>query len=279
MELLQLRYFYESAKNGSFARTAEKFMVPTTSVSASVRRLEQELDCRLFDRSCNRIILNDNGKRLQQSLCAVFGELDDAVEELSGKITDDRQIKILVRSVRRWVTDAIIAYSKLHPKVVFRTVFDFRETDFKNYHLIIDADINSYPEYEKFELLSRKLRLKTKAGDPLCGKQLQLKELCKQKFVSMGEESNYHKILVGACGRAGFTPDISVMCNDIECYERFIEAGMGIALGIQTGRAAGEYLNVTDFHERYTVCGYYKKQDYYGNVKSFLDYLRARAYT
>ena len=38
MEILQLRYFYESAKTGSFARTAEAFMVPTTSVSASVKR-------------------------------------------------------------------------------------------------------------------------------------------------------------------------------------------------------------------------------------------------
>ena len=94
----------------------------------------------------------------------------------------------------------------------------------------------------------------------------------------MGEESNYHKILVSACSRAGFTPDISVMCNDIECYERLIDAGMGIALGIHTG-TAGQYLDVTDFHERYTVCGYYKKEDYYGNVKSFLDFLRQTAIT
>ena len=34
MELLQLRYFYESAKNENFAKTAEKYMVPASSVSA-----------------------------------------------------------------------------------------------------------------------------------------------------------------------------------------------------------------------------------------------------
>lgn len=276
MELLQLRYFYESAKTESFARTAEKYMVPTTSVSASVRRLEKELGCTLFDRTCNRIALNDNGKRLQQSLCKVLGELDEVVEEFSGAPADDREVKILVRSVRRWVTEAIIVYSKLHPKTVFRTVFDFGEKDLSGYHLIIDADINSYSDYEKFELLSKKLQLKTKPGDPLCERTLQLKELCNEKFLSMGEESNYHKILVRACGRAGFTPDISVMCNDIECYERLIDEGMGVALGIHTG-TAGQYLDVTDFHERYTVCGYYRKEDYYGNIKSFLDFLRQRA--
>lgn len=55
MEMLQLKYFLESAKSESFAKTAEKYMVPASSVSASVKCLEQELGCSLFDRSCNRI--------------------------------------------------------------------------------------------------------------------------------------------------------------------------------------------------------------------------------
>ena len=274
MELLQLRYFYESAKTESFARTAEKYTVPTTSVSASIRRLEQELGCRLFDRTSNRICLNENGRRLQQSLCTVFGELDGIAESLSNRVNDDREIKILVRSVRRRVTDAIIRYSKLHPEVTFRTVFDFRETDLKNYHLIVDADLNSYPEHEKFELLSLKLRLKCAKTDPLCGQKLHLKDLCGKKFVSMGEESNYHKLLLRACARVGFVPDISVMCNDIECYERFLGAGMGISVGVKLATEEERFLDVADFNERYTVYGYYKKQDYYGHVKSFLDYLR-----
>ena len=57
MELLQLRYFFDSSKNESFAKTAQKYMVPPSSVSASVKRLESELGCRLFDRQSNRIKL------------------------------------------------------------------------------------------------------------------------------------------------------------------------------------------------------------------------------
>ena len=49
MELLQLRYFFDSAKTESFAKTAEKYMVPASSVSASVKRLEKELGCKLFE--------------------------------------------------------------------------------------------------------------------------------------------------------------------------------------------------------------------------------------
>ena len=74
MEMLQLRYFYDSAKSENFTLTAQKYDVPTTSVSAAIRRLEQELGCKLFDRSYNRIILNANGKRFQQALCIAFSD-------------------------------------------------------------------------------------------------------------------------------------------------------------------------------------------------------------
>ena len=66
-------------------------MVPTSSVSASVRLLEKELDCKLFDRAYNRIILNNNGKRLQQALLPVFSELEQAIMDLSDAHADKRE--------------------------------------------------------------------------------------------------------------------------------------------------------------------------------------------
>ena len=44
MDILQLRYFYDSANYLSISKTAEKYGVPATSVSASIRRLEDELE-------------------------------------------------------------------------------------------------------------------------------------------------------------------------------------------------------------------------------------------
>ncbi len=96
MEILQLRYFFESARNQSFAKTAEKYMVPLTSVSASIKRLEKELNCKLFDRHCNHIVLNENGIKLQNSLCMIFDELDKVVHSLSKKkIQTNRKLKYL----------------------------------------------------------------------------------------------------------------------------------------------------------------------------------------
>lgn len=118
MEILQLRYFFLSAKNQNFSTTAKMFDVPTTAVSSSVRRLEEELGCKLFDRTHNRIILNAKGQRFQQALCTVFAELDKAVEDISTEYIDKREIKVLVRGMRREVTKLLSKFSATDRKSV-----------------------------------------------------------------------------------------------------------------------------------------------------------------
>ena len=145
MEILQLRYFFESAKTEKFSETAKKFMVPTTAVSAAVKRLESEIGCKLFDRTSNRILLNANGKRLQKSLYTVFAELDGVMAELSANTGDNREIKMLVRGMRRDITELITQFNAKHPHVVFKTVFDFRDADLSGYDIIIDEKIKINP--------------------------------------------------------------------------------------------------------------------------------------
>ena len=276
MELLQLRYFYESAVSGSFAKTAEKYMVPTTSVSASVKRLEKELGCKLFDRTANRITLNLKGKRLQQSLCLAFAEIDSAIDALSISDTDTREIRMLVRAVRSNITERIITYSAKHPHIAFATSFDFNERDFEKYDIIIDRKCDAYPHMESFELCSMRLRLKAAAGHPLARQKHTLYELCNQKFISWGEQSNMHRILLDACHRAGFSPTIAVTTNDKACYDRLVAAGVGIGIAREdSGASDTAYLDITDFNERYTVHAYYKSHAYYGNVKHFIDFLKS----
>ena len=280
MELLQLRYFMESAQRGSFAATAEKYMVPATSVSAAVKRLEQELGCRLFDRTSNRIALNANGAQLLRTLEGVFSQLDSSVQQLSSQ-EDTREIRMLVRAMRSDITDHIVAFRALLPQIRFRTVFDFTPARGEEYDIIIDQEGAGHAGYSSFVLHRMQLRLKTAVDSPLRGKQLTMAQLRSEEFISLGEESNMTQILLRACRAAGFTPNIAVSSNDIKCYEKLVAAGMGIGLERQRspeesdGRTA--YLDVTDFHEEYVVCVYYKEQAAYGNVEKFLQFLREKA--
>ncbi len=279
MEILQMKYFFESAQTENFTKTAEKFMVPATSVSASVKRLEKELGCELFDRRANRIILNENGKALMQSLDKIFSEINLITHELSSPDTDFRKIKILVRAMRNRITESIIAFHKKYPAIVFELTLDFDEKDFGKYDIIIDEKSSNYPEYECFELYSMKLRLVTNSSNSLCKKRTKLSELKAQSFISWGENSNMHRILINACSSKGFTPNVCVTTNDTKCHERLIESGVGIGIaredGIQAPGGSISPIDVSDFDEVYTVCSYYKRHTAYGNVRKFLDFLRS----
>ncbi len=280
MELLQLRYFYESAKTGSFAKTAEKYMVPATSVSAAIKRLEKDLNRPLFTRFSNKIVLNDEGKLLFKSLHSVFSELDNVIGTLSTPHTDTRVIRILVRAMRTEITDYIIEYKEKHPQTAFKTVFDFMEEDRDAYDIIIDEDAGKYPDFESFNLFTTQIRLVTSSKSELVGKPLSLKQLAGQSFISIGENNSLHNLLMSACERAGFVPNIIVMCNDIQCTNKCIEAGVGIGISRNYPQRKLEknlaYLHVTDFNEKQTICAFYKKHSAYGNILHFLNFLKSK---
>ena len=280
MELLQLQYFLESAKNENFAKTAQKHFVPTSSVSGSVRRLEKELGCQLFDRSSNRLTLNQNGKRLYQALQIAFDEVGRAMEDLKYAGEDGREIKLLVRTMRGNVIDYIIEHNRLKPHVGFQINFDIAEADFEKYDIIIDEKTDRYPAYNRLELCRTRLQLTTSRDSPLCHRKLTMKQLANQQFISLGENSNIHKILMHACQQAGFNPNISILSNDMKYYEKLVESGIGI--GIERNNPKNllqrniAYLDVADFDEEAVVYAYFKKHSAYGNMEQFLQFLKSK---
>lgn len=280
MEMLQLRYFYESAKNGSFTKTAQKYMVPQTSVSAAIKRLEKELGTNLFDRSSNRIELNAKGQLMLETLEEVFEKIDSAVRQVTGEKLDKRVIKILVCALREQVTNKIVAYKTKNPDVTFKTVFDFDEAQFPEYDIIIDEKNDKYPMYECIEILTSKVTLCASENSPLRGKKLTLTELKNAPFISIGENNGLTKILVNACLKRGFSPNFVVQSNDLSCTKKCVESGIGIGVVRVDGNEQFAsnlcYLDVLDFNETQTLCLYYKKSAAYGNVKHFLEFFTGR---
>ncbi len=278
MELLQLKYFYETAICENFADTARKYMVPTTSVSASVKRIENELGCKLFDRLPNKIILNEKGKILQKSLGIVFNELDRAKHEICKQESPSVEIHLLVRAMRSIITDYIIEYKAKHPHISFKIVFDFSETDFEKYDIIIDDEFEKYPKMKAFELYSKHLKLKVSQKNPLRKTKLKLEDLENQPFLSMGEQSSMHKVLIKSCKNSGFSPNIVIHTNDVQCYRKCLLSDIGIGIGRIDPSEQNEvaYLNVSDFDARQTVYAYYKKQPVSRHIEDFIKFLRSK---
>ena len=277
MDILQLRYFYDSANYLSISKTAEKYGVPATSVSASIRRLEKELGCKLFDRTPNRISLNDKGMIMRDYLRQIFNEMDSMLEAVSGSIDDPKEIKILVKAIRAMITDQVIKYKKKYTQTRFKLVADFDETAIEDYDIIIDTKSDQYVGYDSLELVNQQIFCYVPSNSSLCPRKFFLKELAQMSFVLMSQQGNYGRVFIDACKNAGFSPNIVAQVNDSACFRKIISSG--IAIGV-TGRFATNDdgatalvpLNIMDFKYEQTICMYYKKGNN-GNASRFVSFL------
>lgn len=84
MDLYQLRYFREVARELNFTRAAEALGVSPSAVSRSIALLERSVRRPLFVRTRRRVALTAHGEALKARADAVFDQVEAAERELAG---------------------------------------------------------------------------------------------------------------------------------------------------------------------------------------------------
>ena len=278
MEMLQLRYFYESAKTESFSRTAKKYMVPVSSVSASVKRLEQEVGTPLFERTGNRVILNEKGRQFLGVVSTTLSQLDMGVSALSADPAKKQTLSVLVRCIRQNVVRQAVSFHKLYPSVFFKLAFEDTPENFKKYDIIVSPPQEALAEYEHFSWRQHTIRIEALESDPLCRRAVSLSQLKDRVFVTTNAQRGSFEVFARACQKQGFTPKVFMECDDYTCRDMVVQSG--VALGLTFGKNSSglpnvQYLTMTDFNERVVSNVYYKKEAYSGNIKLFVDMIKA----
>jgi len=230
MELLQLRYFYESAQNENFSHTARAHRVPPSAVSLAVKRLERELGVPLFTREGNRIRLNAHGRRLQQALRVSLGELDAAVEAIAqGAPALSGEISLSIRCHRSTVTRHIATFKQAHPQVTFRVSHDFGSGT-AGYDVIVDDDTANYPGFCQIPLMTEPLWFAAAANSPLAGRVLTWNDLQKADFITMSRAAPLRRVTDRVCRLAGFEPRVIIECDDPYYLRDYVRQGFGVTL-------------------------------------------------
>lgn len=282
MEFLQLRYFYESAKNKSFALTAKKHMVPTSSVSASVKRLENELGTQLFDRTSNKISLNEKGFVFFEMVEDIFRKISETITAISGNESQNSTIRILIKARRKWITELIIQYKKQFPHVCFEISHDALISKSEHFDIIIDEQTNLYSSKEGFLLSVEEICVKTSKINPLTNTKrvLTFKDLKNYDFLVSQKGGRMWQVLEKNASKNGFIPKVSLASNDRQCLIRYTEAGMGLLLGSKNALLDDSeknltQLNIIDFNETQTVYVYYNPESIRDiSINSFLSFLK-----
>lgn len=82
MELSQIFYFSKIAKGENIAQAAKELYISQSTLSRSISKLEEELGVHLFERTGNKIRINQFGKRFETHVDRILQELENAREEL-----------------------------------------------------------------------------------------------------------------------------------------------------------------------------------------------------
>ncbi len=141
MTIQQCKYVLEIAKTGSFNKASKQLFVAQSSLSMSIKSLEQELKIKIFERSGNGIRLTDEGSefvkyatqicensdfvsnrystnKIQQKLYIVTQHYDfiaDIFGKMLSKITDIDEYKFALREIQTYdvIREVETAYSDI----------------------------------------------------------------------------------------------------------------------------------------------------------------------
>lgn len=83
-DLRQLRAFVAVSEEGSFTLAARRIFVTQSAVSHSLRTLEEQLGCKLLDRSGKKVIPTAEGELLLRRCRTALREIDQVEQDLEG---------------------------------------------------------------------------------------------------------------------------------------------------------------------------------------------------
>ena len=238
MDINQLEVLIAVAREKSFSRAADVLGRTQPAVSQAVRRLEQEIGEKLFDRSSKDGTLTAAGELLvdyARQMMNLRHAANTALREMrnlhNGKVTISANehtvfyLLPLIREFRRRHPAIKIEVqrgvaSRIPEQITAREV-ELGVISFKPN----DASLRS------ISVLNDELMLIVAPGHRLAGaSSVSIRDLADETFIAHNAPSPYRKRVIETFGKYDTRLNISVELPSLEAIKRLVESGVGVAL-------------------------------------------------
>lgn len=239
MELRQLHYVLQIAKEKNFSRAAEKLHIAQPSLSQQLSKLEKEIGVLLFRRTTNSVELTHAG--------AVFVHKAQTILDAAEQLKQEMEDMALMRKGRLVVGSLPITGSHILPLVL--PVFG---SQYPEIEVVLVEDTSSKLEQltasgeTDISLLSLPLEDPSLAWEPLIEEEIclavpqrhplaqhegpiEISQLYKEPFIVLKKGQGFRQITHNLCEQAGIVPNIVFESSNIETVQSLVAAGMGIA--------------------------------------------------
>lgn len=239
MDVRELRYFVQIAKERSFTRAAKRLFISQPALSKMMRKLEKELGVDLF-------IIRPDGVRLTEYGTLLFEKsvpLIQEFEELGNLVTDFRRLpkgKLTVGVTPMlgtlFMVDIFVGFRKMYPEVDLQLV----ETGSNEVRRMLnegELDVGicivgeNGPAEEDTVLFEDEMAVCLHRANPLTrNSSVSFSQLKGELFNMYSPKSALYSQIVNRCLRAGFEPKINVISSKITMILRMTQRGQGICV-------------------------------------------------
>jgi DNA-binding transcriptional LysR family regulator len=237
MQFKALRAFVEVVRQGGFSQAAKAVFATQSTVSKAVRQLEDELGLPLFDRTGYRNALTDAGHIVYGRALKILAERDDLIGELDA-------LRGLSRGTLR------LGLPRVGSSILFAPLFTLYRERYPGIEIEliehggkrleeilragdIDLAASLLPVPDEFdwqEVKAEPLVAVLATTHPLAQTtDIDLAQLRDTPFILFEEGFNLNAIILDACQRRGFTPNVAMRSSQIDFILELAAAGVGVA--------------------------------------------------
>ena len=245
MELFQLRYFLEVARQQHVRRSADALHVSQPAVTNAIHRLENEIGVPLFVPNGRSIQLSPYGKALYDEILPLYESLDSLPDKIK-KLEPRESVTIRLNVFAAWfiVMETILEFQRIDPNVCFKVT----RSETQELADITVFTVQHYrPRKRKSDdlfICSEEVFLAVPDTPRFQGRDsIRLDEVTDLGFVQISEKLYFRTICDGYCKAAGIHPNTVFESDDPSAVRAMIcsNAGVGFwpefALGsVFTGR-------------------------------------------
>ncbi len=224
MEIHQLRYFCAIAQEGSFTRAAQQQHLAQPSLSQQIRKLEDELGTRLFDRLGRTVRLTPFGEAFLPRAAAILRQMDDAKQEIE-EMSGPERGKLVVGSTPTvapyFLPGCLAGFGRKFPQIRVSVVEELTSELLDRLHKgLVDLALLALPvqagPYACQELFREPLYLVVPRSHRLASKAtVHLKQIEDDPFLLLKEGHCFRENTLSACGRARLEPNVICQQTDL----------------------------------------------------------------
>lgn len=239
MDVRQLIYFTEVARQQSFTKAAASLHVTQPTLSKVVKLLETELNTTLIDRSQRKSVLTDAGELVYEralKIIQMVNEVHLVLEDLEDLKKGHIKLGMPPLIGILFFPEMMKAFQKIYPEITI-TLDEVGANVVKE--RVFDGDLDGgfvmLPAHEEdYDLLpftTEQVQLIVHHDHPLAAKaNVSMLDLKNEKMLLFSDDFTIHDRIIEECEKAGFIPDVAFISSQWDFISQMVEHNLGVAL-------------------------------------------------